>query len=227
MSKQQKTKNAYLFLILSTILIILQNLFCSYIYVDIEKENNKRVCVEQSFAAPPVDSKENKDTSENIQNIIIENITVPSSAIPVVEEVSKISLSVPNINSSFKAYMDYRCITNKSSQQWKMQQEATTDVATGIRMYGEFYMVALGSYYAQQCGDKFIITLDSGKEFKIMIGDFKADKHTNSTHQYSRNNNIVEFIVDTPSLSPKVRQMGDISYCGFEGSITGISKIIE
>lgn len=80
-------------------------------------------------------------------------------------ELPAIYLDVPMdyvSNSGFKAYMDYRTITSPSSKQYALQQKATTDPETGIRMYDGCYMVALGTYYAQQAGERFHITLTSG-----------------------------------------------------------------
>lgn len=205
------------------------------------------IYVEQSLVAPPVDSNKNENTlliSINKPLSLLKGIKKPqktedfkSSQKPIkeqekeglkIEENKKeINYSVPNINSSFKAYMDYRCITDRTSKQWEIQKTAITDNETGIRMCGEYYLVALGSYYTQNCGEKFIIRLSSGKEFKVMIGDLKADAHTNSTHQYSQNGNIIEFIVDTYKISKLSKQMGDISCSGFEGTITSIIKILD
>ena len=46
------------------------------------------------------------------------------------------------------------------------------------------------------------------------------------SHMYGRsNNNMVEFIVDAGRLNSMSRRMGDVSYSGFEGSVTNICKI--
>lgn len=134
------------------------------------------------------------------------------------------SIDVPNVNSSFKAFMDYRKLTNKNSIQYKMQQKATTD-KLGFRKYEECYMIALGTFYSNKCGEKFIIKFDSGITINAIIGDIKDDKHTNSTHQYTINkNNMIEFIVDTKKLNKETRARGDVSYSGFLGKITEIHK---
>lgn len=140
-----------------------------------------------------------------------------------------ISLDVPmdyESNTGFKAYMDYRTITSPSSKQYAMQQEAYTDPETGIRMYDGCYMVALGTFYAQQAGERFHITLTSGIEFDAITGDIKADIHTDEMHQH-RNGNIVEFVVDTKTISKTCKVMGDMSYAGFEGQVEKIEKLVE
>jgi len=149
---------------------------------------------------------------------------VPESNVP---ESVYVSLDVPmdyESNTGFKAYMDYRTITSPSSKQYALQQEAYTDPDTGIRMYDGCYMVALGTFYAQQAGERFHITLTSGVEFDAITGDIKADIHTDTMHQH-RNGNIVEFVVDTRCISRTCKVMGDMSWAGFKGQVAKIEKL--
>lgn len=136
--------------------------------------------------------------------------------------------TVPDVDSDFKSYMDYRCITNTSSDQYKLQQKCYTD-DNGLRVYDGYYAVALGTYYSSTIGDKFHITLDTGEEFDVIVGDVKADCDTDKTNRYVPvNGNIIEFIVDTKKLPKDVRFMGTISALNeFEGSVESIEKIEE
>jgi len=129
-----------------------------------------------------------------------------------------------NLNSGFKAYMDYRKITNKSSDQWKMQQQATTD-SEGFRIYDERYMIALGTRFAPVCGIKLKITLSSGKVIKAISGDVKSNKHTDNTNTFMlTDKSVVEFIVDTNKISKTSKKMGNMSYSGLQGEIIAIEK---
>ena len=136
--------------------------------------------------------------------------------------------TVPDIDSDFKSYMDYRCITNTESAQYELQQECYTD-ENGLRVYDGYYVVALGTYYSSTIGDKFKITLDSGEELYCVVGDVKADCDTDKTNRYVPiNGNIIEFIVDTRKLPKDVRFMGTVSALDdFEGSVESIEKIEE
>lgn len=136
--------------------------------------------------------------------------------------------TVPDVDSDFKSYMDYRCITNTSSDQYKLQQKCYTD-DNGLRVYDGYYAVALGTYYSSTIGDKFHITLDTGEEFDVIVGDVKADCDTDKTNRYVPvNGNIIEFIVDTRKLPKDVRFMGTVSALDdFEGSVESIEKIEE
>lgn len=145
-------------------------------------------------------------------------------------------MKVPNCDTSFKAYMDYRCITNKASDQYKLQLSAWTD-DMGLRRVDDYYLVAMGTYYSDNIGDKFRITLEGDKTFDVMIGDVKADIHTDKNNMYSpvynsdgsfKSANVIEFIIDKKTISKKVKLWGDVSaYDEFAGNIVKIERISD
>lgn len=140
------------------------------------------------------------------------------------------ALTVPDMDTSFKAYEDYRRITNSRSMQYRMQQKAETD-DNGLRVYHGRYMVALGTYYGS-VGDELTVTLDTGEVIDIVIGDIKADATTDKTNRYHPMDdggaNVLEFIVDTKKLSGDVKWAGDISEIdGFEGNVEKIERKAE
>lgn len=138
-----------------------------------------------------------------------------------------ISRNVPK-NSSKKTYMDYRKITDTSSEQYKLQQNKdcyTTD--TGLRKVNEYYCIAVGTYYSDNIGDKLIVHMENGESFKAIVADIKDDKHTDETNrQHKKDGSVIEFVVDTKKLPEVVRKMGDISYMNetFKGEIKAIIK---
>lgn len=139
-----------------------------------------------------------------------------------------------DINTEFKAFMDYNCITDTTTKQYELQQQAYTD-EYGLRKIDEYYCVALGSYYTETIGDKFKITLDTDVEFNVIVGDLKQDCHTDVKNQYTPvydnsgnfyGANIIEFIIDENAIHDMVYVFGTISYYDkFEGNITSIEKI--
>ena len=141
--------------------------------------------------------------------------------------------SIPNYDTSFKTYMDYRCITDKTSAQYMLQMEAHTD-DMGLRKYEDHYIVAMGTYYSDNVGDTFRITLDNDIYFNVIIGDIKADCHTDSKNMYSPvydqngnfvSANVIEFIVDTKKLDRSVKKLGTIeAYDNFKGNIVKIER---
>lgn len=154
-----------------------------------------------------------------VQTAVVENHSFSGSK-------SAPEFTVPTGDTSFKSYMDFRCITNKDSEQWALQEGCWTD-DTGLRRYGDDYVIALGSYYASYIGERFTITLDSGETFTAVVGDFKADIHTDESNRYTPmsegRKNIVEFVVDTNELDSTAKKMGDISYIdNFEGNVRSV-----
>lgn len=146
------------------------------------------------------------------------------------------NLGVPtNVNTSFKTYMDYRAVTNINSPQYKcIQRWGWCDWEGFMRANGEkdlgiqdnYYLIALGSYYGTTIGTKYRITTNTGRVFYGMLADCKADRHTNSTNQYGRNNDIVEFLVYTPYLNWNVKRLGTANaYMPLNGSIAKIERI--
>lgn len=141
------------------------------------------------------------------------------------------TLPLPDVNTEFKTYMDYRAITDKSSIQYQLQQDAYTDTQ-GIRRIDGDVCVALGTAYAQSCGERFEITLETGNSFTAVVGDIKADMHTDPTNSYVElwdgHGDMVEFIVDTDELDKSIRIMGSIGeYDEYSGNVVSIVKISE
>lgn len=145
-----------------------------------------------------------------------------------IEGSGYISVGLPeDADGSFKTYMDYKKITNKSSRQWHLQQLAYTD-SEGFRKFNDNYLVAVGTYYADEVGKEFRVTLDSGIVFHAMVGDIKQDIHTDANNQYvTINGNILEFIVDVDKLDELTRKLGDVSNSGLEGSIIKIEEVVR
>lgn len=141
---------------------------------------------------------------------------------------------IPDCDTSFKAYMDYNCITDNTTKQWELQQTAYTD-EYGLRKINKDYCVAIGSYYSKTVGERLKIKLDSGNEFTVIISDIKKDEHTDSSNRYTPvydingafySANVLEFIVDKNRLHSMVKTLGTVSYYEeFKGNITSIEKI--
>ena len=171
------------------------------------------------------------ETKETVQNQPQEPSQIQEESV----ENNKIQLENPEYTilktydvptgHSFKSYTNYKLLS-KSSKQGQLQQQAYTG-ETGIRMVDDYYCAALGTYYDGNIGDKFLVTLSSGRQFKMILCDVKADHHTDEKHQYTKVNGcMIEFYVDYDALSSHVKRMGNISYIdGFEGEITCIQKI--
>lgn len=149
-----------------------------------------------------------------------------------------IDYEIPDITSEFKAYMCYTMITDKDSPQYKLQEKAYTD-ELGFRKIGDDYLIAVGSFYAEECGDKFEIELSGGRIFTAIISEAKSNYDPNSTPQYHEvyyedgtiGANIIEFIVnieneEEPILDSSAIEAGSVSCLDFEGDVLRISKFV-
>lgn len=134
-------------------------------------------------------------------------------------------MEVPKHNN-FKSYMGYKSITCKSSKQYKLQQKAKTG-KFGIRTVEGRYLIAMGTYYTKNVGDKFDIKLSDGTIIKCMIGDIKSDKHTDARRQKQKyDGSIIEFISDPAKMPSNVKRTGSYTACRkFSGSIKEIRKL--
>jgi hypothetical protein len=143
-------------------------------------------------------------------------------------------LAVPWRNSDFKAYMPYDSITDKTAPQWRYRQLAWTDI-NGLRRVGDDYLVAMGTYYTESVGARFLITLDTGSEFTVKVGDIKNPAHTDTYNMYTPvrgadgkiiSANVLEFLVDTDKLDEKAALLGTVScIAGLEGNVEKIAKL--
>ena len=135
---------------------------------------------------------------------------------------------LPDVDTSFKAYMDYRTITDKTSEQWELQQIAETDDSGFRRIYDD-YCIAVSSYYAEElCGSRLRITLEGDVVFTAIVGDIKNPDETDSLNMYhpvKNGANVIEFIVDTSVLNKEAVYHGDVSCLGFDGNIVKIERI--
>ena len=108
-----------------------------------------------------------------------------------------------NVSSASKSYnityMAYQAVTATGSSQYRLLygENAYTDESTGIRMVDGRYCVAVGTGWASVIGTKIDVVMDNGSVFKCILGDVKADIHTDPTNKYqAMDGSVLEMIVD-------------------------------
>ena len=112
---------------------------------------------------------------------------------------------------NFKSYMDYRTITDETSAQYTLQQDASTGLH-GIRYYAGLPMVAIGTGWGASVGDYIIILFENKNPMGCIVGDLKQDVHTDSTHRRCLvNGSVVEFIVDVDYISKTTKLTGSFT----------------
>ncbi|MBR7060855.1 MAG: fibronectin type III domain-containing protein [Eubacterium sp.] len=149
----------------------------------------------------------------------------------VLKTKTLLSMDLPSVSGKTKTFAYYTAVTLRSSPQYKLlrSEKCTTDEETGIRMYDGCYCVALGSYYATKIGTKFRITFSNGNSIKVILCDQKANRHTDSKHQYAVNNkDIVEFYVQGNKIPRAIRGRGNYGILKqFSGSVVSIEKYMD
>lgn len=137
-------------------------------------------------------------------------------------EPNFIDYDVPS-NNSIKSYMDYKFITSKSSDQYKLQEALAYTGDNGLRMVNGRYCIAVGSYYTTKIGQYLDIELENGVVIEAILADCKADIHTDETNRINPNGSVIEFVVETGKLDNMARKMGDISYInGWDSKVVNI-----
>ena len=177
-------------------------------------------------------------SAENVDGFFIEPqietqeeiITIEEPEEEVIQQNENLIEHIDDMDTSVKTWMDYRAITDTSSPQWRLQQDAYTD-ENGLRKVGDYYCVAFGTGISNGIGSKFKVTFDTGSEILVIVADHKADRHTDKTNTYMNINdkaNVMEFIVDSNKLDNTAKVMGDVNYISdFEGQIIYIEGVDE
>lgn len=219
--------------------------YCNYILNTLALS----ICIQIAGTAYILGELDDLDTSLEATNqeinLLRENQTLAVEDVGTKTDMIELSLveqeiaetnefTLPLCDTSFKCYMDYRAITDETSKQYEIQQQAYTD-NDGFRKIGEDYLVAVGTYYSESCGERFNVTLDTGNQITVTIGDIKQDCCTDELNMYSPvydengnfiSGNVVEFIVDTELLSQKAKMLGSVeAYEDFKGNIKSIERI--
>ena len=135
-------------------------------------------------------------------------------------------LPLPEGHTNVISGMPYTAITVKSSEQWKLQLEATTD-ENGIRRWNGYILAAMGSAYTHTIGDAFHVKLKCGSEFDVMCGDFKDDGSETFYGHPAKNYDgeiatcVLEFIYDDNALDDIVYYAGTFTALQEYGGLYG------
>jgi TolA-binding protein len=149
---------------------------------------------------------ENTDLQHDVQvlDTVINNLTTQL-------EENKAVFDVETNKRDFKSYMPYTVITDRSSPQWPLQQQAYTNEA-GIRCIDGIPMIAIGTGWGAWVGDKVLVVCENGNRFIAIVGDIKSNAHTDKNNQTTSDNGCrCEFIVDLSILDDKTRVLGNIA----------------
>lgn len=158
---------------------------------------------------------------------------------PASEEETMETEEIPMLHKSdVKTYMSVHAITDETSAQYQYihySGEVRIDERGYISTDDDYRGAALGSALGE-IGDKYIFTLDTGRELKIVKVEEKDDQDTDENNFYATDNgDILEFVVDTEAeyMQENVHEngfifSGNFNNCPeFEGTIVKIERVIE
>lgn len=137
---------------------------------------------------------------------------------------------IPKGNTSMKTYMSYKKITNKTSNQYALQQidNIYTD-SEGFRRIDDKFIIAIGTFFQASVGQEVVVKLSDGGTFNAYIGDIKDNRHTDETNlKHKVDGSVVEFLIHNEKLDKTIKKMGDCSYSklnDFKGDVVSIEVI--
>lgn len=124
-----------------------------------------------------------------------------------------------------KTYMDYRTITSTGTYEYKLQNTVAHTNDDGIRMINGRYCIAVGTAFGTRIGQYIDLVLENGTVIHCIMGDTKADEHTDSEHVFTVASGCCsEFIVETEKLNGIARS-GDVSNAHPEWK-SAVSKVM-
>lgn len=167
------------------------------------------------------DNEENDTPNSNVSDEQIETNSQPQNF-----EIGE-TVPLPTLPTNIKNYTDYRHYNLWYTPHYRLQQVAYTD-ENGLRRFNDDYIVALGKFYSESIGDRFKVTLDTGREFTVIFGDGKAPIDCDENNMYTpcrnydgeRCANVLEFIIDSGVMAKEVYAYGSIDCIEeFKGNI--------
>jgi len=145
------------------------------------------------------------------EEVVVEDVIDSEHSVdiePQEARVDCVAYNIPNY-SGRKSYMSCN-LFGRNTKQYKLQAMATID-ENGFCKVFDRYCIAVGSYFNVQIGQFVDLFLDNGVMIPCVIGDMKADQHTDETNMFSNNGCCSEFLVNTTKLNKDVKISGDVS----------------
>ena len=107
-----------------------------------------------------------------------------------------------------KTVLPYKAF-GKNTNQAKLQSLCQTN-EVGLRVYDGRFTIAVGTYFNTAIGQYFDLVLENGTVIPCIMGDLKADIHTDSRGLFTEASGcMTEFIVDRTYLPNK----NSATYC--------------
>ena len=134
-----------------------------------------------------------------------------------------------------KSYMDYKAISDISSEQYKLLERKDVYIdEEGFLRISDKFLIAVGTYFGADIGQEVEVKLSSGIKFNALIGDIKADKDTDEMNLSHPDGSVIEFLVNVKNkegeyysvIDDLPREMGNMSYAknaNLKGDVVNIT----
>lgn len=120
-----------------------------------------------------------------------------------------------------KTVLPYKAF-GKNTNQAKLQSLCQTN-EVGLRVYDGRFTIAVGTYFNTSIGQYFDLVLENGTVIPCIMGDLKADIHTDSRGLFTEASGcMTEFIVDRTYLPNK----NSATYCYEEWNSKVVNVIV-
>lgn len=138
-------------------------------------------------------------TVKGITGTVSGNGAFSASAKSAGEGKTKMELPASGADLDVQTFMCYTAVTAEGSAQYKLLNSSDAKDVGIYRKVNGRYAVALGSFYGSEMGTCYLIEFQqpdgSTKRIPAILGDQKADQHTDAKHQYHTvDKSVVEFI---------------------------------
>ena len=177
-----------------------------------ELSTTESTYLEEEFVDPSewfvTDEKPSQFTEETYP------LEMPTEA-PTEPEPNFVVFDVPKKynKKDFKSYEDYRAIKVEGMPHLFLQRYYAYTEPNGIRAIEDRYCIALGSYFTTEIGQYIDVVLENGTVIECILGDQKADRHTDDKHiAHLTDGSVVEFIIDKDVMNDRVEEIGNISF---------------
>lgn len=160
-------------------------------------------------------TEESDPNSENQEN----GTEIDATEQPETYEVIK-EYPITDGNTT-KTVLPYRAF-GKNTNQAKLQSLCQTN-EVGLRVYDGRFTIAVGTYFNTAIGQYFDLVLENGIIIPCIMGDLKADIHTDSRGLFTEASGcMTEFIVDRTYLPNK----NSATYCYEEWNSKVVNVIV-
>jgi hypothetical protein len=160
-------------------------------------------------------TEESDPNSENQEN----GTEIEATEQPETYEVIK-EYPITDGNTT-KTVLPYRAF-GKNTNQAKLQSLCQTN-EVGLRVYDGRFTIAVGTYFNTAIGQYFDLVLENGIIIPCIMGDLKADIHTDSRGLFTEASGcMTEFIVDRTYLPNK----NSATYCYEEWNSKVVNVIV-